>query len=496
MLPTVSPFSNEWITSVVFLLGIFGLIGLSELARVKLNWTPELSRKFVHVLVGLFALMSPFLFVSNGPPVALAIIFIVVNLVAIKSKKFEGMHATKRKSYGTVYFPLAYLILCLFWWERQITFQIALLLLTFADTAAAIVGEGVRKPESYRPWHDQKTIQGTIVMALTSALLTGLGTTLFRSLAGMEPLELQLLVPLSLFVAAMATIAEAVSDSGSDNLSIPIVTAVTYDLFFESVGNGSVAVLIMWILLSFIMAQGAFSLRVLTSDGALAAFVLGVFVFGIGGWKFMIPLAAFFVLSSLLSRIGKKSKKDQRQSFGKESERDMVQVYANGGIPLILTIWWLYNPSDIIYFAYLSSVVAATADTWATEIGFFSPYVPRDIVTFRKVASGASGGVTFLGSVGGLLGATVIAASAWFFIQDLKVLSLVIAVGFAANVFDSILGATVQASYTCGGCSKRVEVAHHCDEPATLISGSKFINNDTVNLFCTLSGGAIILLMG
>ena len=450
MLPTVSPFSNEWRTSVVFLLGIFGLIGLSELVRVKLNWTPELSRKFVHVLVGLFVLMSPFLFVSNGTPVVLAIIFIVVNLVAIKSKKFEGMHATKRISYGTAYFPLAYLILCLFWWERQITFQIALLLLTFADTAAAIVGEGVRNPESYHPWRDQKTIQGTIVMALTSALLTGLGTTLFRSLAGMEPLELQLLVPLSLFVAAMATIAEAVSDSGSDNLSIPIVAAVTYDLFFESVGNGSAAVLIMWIFLSFIMAQGAFSLRVLTSDGALAAFVLGVFVFGIGGWKFMIPLAVFFVLSSLLSRIGKKSKKGQRQSFGKGSERDMVQVYANGGIPLILTIWWLNNPSDIIYFAYLSSVVAATADTWATEIGFFSPYVPRDIVTFRKVDSGASGGVTFLGSVGGLLGATIIAVSAWFFIQDVKVLSLVVAVGFASNVFDSILGATVQASYTCG----------------------------------------------
>ena len=160
-------------------------------------------------------------------------------------------------------------------------------------------------------------------------------------------------MPLSLFVAAMATIAEAVSDSGSDNLSIPIVTAVTYDLFFESVGNGSAAVLIMWILFFFIMAQGAFSLRVLTSDGALAAFVLGVFVFGIGGWKFMIPLAVFFVLSSLLSKIGKKSKKDQRQSLGKGSQRDMVQVYANGLIPLILTILWLYNPSDIIYLSLI-----------------------------------------------------------------------------------------------------------------------------------------------
>ena len=86
MLPIISPFPNEWITFVVFLLGIFGLIGLSELARTKLNWTPEASRKFVHVLVGMIVLMSPFLFINNGPPVALAIIFIAVNLVAVNSE--------------------------------------------------------------------------------------------------------------------------------------------------------------------------------------------------------------------------------------------------------------------------------------------------------------------------------------------------------------------------------------------------------------------------
>jgi uncharacterized protein (TIGR00297 family) len=202
------------------------------------------------------------------------------------------------------------------------------------------------------------------------------------------------------------------------------------------------------------------------------------------------------VVSSLLSKIAKKSKEERRLSFGKGSQRDVVQVYANGGIPLLITIWWFYEPSDILYFSYLASVAAATADTWATEIGFFSRAKPRDSVTFRKLESGTSGGITLLGSAGALLGATAIAASAWFFIKDLEVITFVVVAGFTGSLFDSVLGATIQASYSCSGCNKRVEVAPHCNGEATLMSGSRFINNDTVNLFCTLAGGVIILLIG
>ncbi len=157
MLPVISPFSSDWITFSIFLTAIFGLIGLSEFARVRLAWPSEVSRKFVHILVGLFVLASPFLFSTNRPPVLLAIIFIAVNLLALRSAAFKGMHTTERKTYGTVYFPIAYLILCLFWWERPITFQVALLLLTFADTATALAGENSRNPEPFRLWQDPYT---------------------------------------------------------------------------------------------------------------------------------------------------------------------------------------------------------------------------------------------------------------------------------------------------------------------------------------------------
>ncbi len=365
-------------------------------------------------------------------------------------------------------------------------------MLVFADTAAALVGENSQNPETFQLWRDEKTAQGSLVMALTSALLTGLGTVIFRNLAGMDPLELQVLIPLCLFVAATSTISEAISNNGSDNLSVPIFTAITYDLYLSAAQNNEIMKLLIWILFSFAMSQVAYRLRALSTDGALGAFVLGVFVFGIGGWKFVLPMGIFFLGSSILSRVEKEGKGIRQLSIGKGSQRDVVQVYANGGVSMLLAAWWFYNPSEILYVAFLASVSAAAADTWATEIGFYSKKDPRNCVTFRRIEPGASGGVTLLGTVGALLGAGLIAFSGQVDISSFK---LVVAAGFTANCFDSVLGATVQAKYVCDGCNKKVEVAYHCDRKTALLSGNGLINNDAVNLLGTLIGGTIILMM-
>lgn len=495
MFPTFSPFENEWITFLVFLGVIFFLIGLSEAARSKLRWTVETSRRSVHIIVGVLVIFSPFLFVSKLPPITLAAIFIAVNIVTLRTKKFEAMHATNRVTYGTVYFPLAYLILCLFWWERPVVFEISLLLLTFADTAAAVAGERAKSPEFYTVWRDKKTIQGSVIMFIVSILLIGLGTRMFQGLVNVPPVDLKILLPLSLFVAALVTVAEATSSTGSDNLTVPLVAAVSYDLFYTTAQNGETVTLLLWILFSFVLAVGAVKLNTVSTNGALGAFIMGLFIFGIGSWQFMIPLVVFFVLSSLLSKVGKHRKKTARAVPVKGSRRDIVQVFSNGGIPMLLAIWWFYQPSEWLYAVYLASVAAATADTWETEIGFFSRWVPRNSVTFAKMEPGASGGVTLIGTAGGLLGSIAIAATAYPFLPNPSILKWVIAAGFAGSLIDSFLGASVQGLYRCNECNRMTEAASHCSEPATLARGTGYINNDVVNLLCTLSGGTIILLL-
>src|SRR5579871_3517061 len=87
----------------------------------------------------------------------------------------------------------------------------------------------------------------------------------------------------------------------------------------------------LWLaaLLAAGVAGGAWALRWLTRGGALAAFCVGVIVFGLGGSHAAVPLLAFFGSSSLLSKLHR-SRKAAADSAG-EDVRHAGQVWANGG---------------------------------------------------------------------------------------------------------------------------------------------------------------------
>ena len=70
-----------------------------------------------------------------------------------------------------------------------------------------------------------------------------------------------------------------------------------------------------------------------------------------------ILLYIFFILSSILSKIipGNTS------TISKGSKRDIIQVYANGGIALLLCIYsQFYENTTSIYLLFLSSIAAAS----------------------------------------------------------------------------------------------------------------------------------------
>ncbi|MEE9167687.1 MAG: DUF92 domain-containing protein [Candidatus Neomarinimicrobiota bacterium] len=495
-LSLISSFSNDWVSFIAFLGSISILIALSEFAVSKLNWKPETARKLVHMLVGFMTLLTPFIFSSNLPPIMLASIFIAFNLVTLRSGKLRGIHLKDHKTYGTVYFPVAYLLLCLFWWDRPVVFDISLSLLAVGDTLAAAVGKHLRSPRTFVLWEEKKTFQGSLVMFASSVLLVGMGTLILHDVLDLPSPQIRSIFQVSLLVGMMATIAEAVSKRGSDNLSIPLISAASYEMFMAASQNGELLIVFFWILISLALGLVALGLNTLSTSGMAGAFVIGVMVFGMGQWLFMIPMVGFFLSSSLLSKTGKRRKEFHRRSFGKGSKRDVVQVFANGGIPLILTVWWFYAPSDRLFAAYLASVAAATADTWATEIGLFSRRPPRHIISLRQMKPGTSGGVTLLGILSGLAGSTVISLFGLIFLHEISVFIAVGTAGFVASLIDSVLGATAQATYRCNACQRETELSTHCDIPALLVKGSRYINNDGVNLLCTLSGGGLILLLG
>ena len=92
-------------------INFFLLVGSAEVIRLKLKKSPEFSRKFVHIIVGLIISTTPYFFKSAIPVLVMATIFVLINYLTTKLNLLKGMHGTERITYGTTYFPLAFFIL-------------------------------------------------------------------------------------------------------------------------------------------------------------------------------------------------------------------------------------------------------------------------------------------------------------------------------------------------------------------------------------------------
>jgi uncharacterized protein (TIGR00297 family) len=244
-------------------------------------------------------------------------------------------------------------------------------------------------------------------------------------------------------------------------------------------------------ILAFFISFLSFRLKLLTKSGGIAVFILAVFLYGFGGWMWTVPMVTFFLMSSLISILGKNRKKESDLFFEKTSRRDFWQVAANGGLGGILVALYYFFQLELLYIFYVSSIAAVCADTWATEIGTFFRSKTYNILSFKIVEPGVSGGVSFYGFAGVFFGAFVISVSAlpWINLESFYFISLIILAGAFGSIIDSLLGATIQYQLKCVKCFKITEKKNHCGKTALPVRGKKWINNDMVNFSCGISGG-------
>jgi uncharacterized protein (TIGR00297 family) len=260
--------------------------------------------------------------------------------------------------------------------------------------------------------------------------------------------------------------------------------------------------LIFGFLLAIIVAYLAYRARSLDRSGAYAALVVGTVVFGLGGWQWAILLLTFFITSSALSRAFKNRKREANEKYAKGGQRDAGQAFGNGGIATLFTVLHFFFPEATwTWLGFAASLAAVNADTWATELGVLNPTPPRLITDLGKVVEkGTSGGVSPVGTLASLAGAGLIGLEAallspsgvnWAFF------ALVTVAGLLGALFDSLLGATVQAIYYCPACQKVTErnPTHSCGTRTTQIRGWTWLDNDWVNFACGAFGVMTIMVM-
>ena len=246
--------------------------------------------------------------------------------------------------------------------------------------------------------------------------------------------------------------------------------------------------IIFYLLGIAIICIGGYQIKSLTMSGSIAAFFVGCCVALGFGWRGLVLLGAFFVSSSLWSKFKKQKKEQLTEILEKGERRDWLQVVANGAVTSVASILFYATADGLWQIAFIISIAAANADTWASEIGVLSKRRPIHILTLKPAEKGTSGAVSFLGLLSSLGGSFIIIAisSVLLSVDSAAILVFMIAGGFLGSIIDTILGALVQVKYKCGKCGIITEKSVHCEENTAMIEGIGFINNDAVNLLSIL----------
>lgn len=242
----------------------------------------------------------------------------------------------------------------------------------------------------------------------------------------------------------------------------------------------------------------------LTRSGATVAFAFGIATLS-HSWGTGLFLIVWFAIASALSRVGAARKRARTAGMLEKGERrDGSQVLANGGVFCASAILLILadhvdmdRVRDSVTIAGVASLVAAGSDTWATELGTLAGTKPWSLRERRRVAVGASGAVTSVGTAAALAGAwllAVIAGSLSVVPHDAVV--IVAIAGFFGAFVDTVVGAWLQARRWCPACDVATEQhAHDCGTRTVLVAGSRALDNDAVNFICTSSGAALAMLL-
>lgn len=235
----------------------------------------------------------------------------------------------------------------------------------------------------------------------------------------------------------------------------------------------------------------AYQRKSIATSGLIALVLICTLFISLQAYVYLGVLFSMFASSSLLTKYKKAQKNDMEAVVLKNGPRDAFQAIANLGAAIISYILFSLSKDIAWVYAFLGSVAASNADSWASEIGGLSHSAPRMITTFKVARRGISGAITVLGTVGGIIGAVFISAWAWLLPKHNETPSWsLFAIATFSGVFgfilDSFLGALLQAKYKDQNGALTEQVQGN-----TLTHGLPWINNDMVNLLSSIMAAVL-----
>jgi uncharacterized protein (TIGR00297 family) len=427
----------------------------------------ESLRQWVHIGFGAVALLLPFL--TWYQAVILAAAAIVFNIRLLRKVAGERLHRPLELQQavpaGLVLYPTSILLMLLMLPARPDIVAAAWGILAVGDGAATLVGRrvgGVRWP-----WNRQKTVAGSIALALAGGAAGSFLCWWCRS-SIIPPPYPWFSVGAPIAAAMVAAAVETVPIRLDDNLSVPLSAAsvlwamaiVSEDLAVAALAALPGA-LVVALPANAIVAAAGYAARTVSVSGALVGAAIGTLIQVCAGWQGWVLLLTSFLCAAVTSRIGLQRKTLLGIAEERQGRRGAGNAIANTGVAAAAAILAVLSyGTEAGMIAMTAALVAGASDTVASEIGKAWGTRTWALMPPRSVRPGTPGAMSIEGTAAGLVGAAGLAGLA---------VALAIVPGWAA--LPIVIGATA------GALAESLLAAAF--EP------SGVLNNDALNLLNT-----------
>ena len=260
----------------------------------------ELVRKAAHISTGLISATFPWLFHSTWPVLTLCglallgmICLRAVPLLRSTVGRVTG--SVERRSWGEIYFPLAVGCVWILSHHNPVLYVIPILLLTFGDAAAALVGTGFGR-HKFRTTEGTKSLEGSFAFLVIGCVATL--ATLMLLAPDMDWVRAMLI---ALLLAGLLMAFEAIAWRGLDNLLVPVLAFALLQHYLKldlaELATRIVAFSIALALLVVLRGR-----RTLIGEGLVAVAIFLYGAWALGGWSWLAPPATVILIAPWLPR--------------------------------------------------------------------------------------------------------------------------------------------------------------------------------------------------
>lgn len=191
----------------------------------------EIIRKIVHIGTGNVILLAWWLNIPAFVGISASIVAAIITLLSYLFPILPGINSVGRQSLGTFFYSVSIgILVAWFWYLNQPQYAaIGILIMAWGDGLAALIGQRFGK-HKYKIFGAQKSWEGSFTVTVVSYLICSL------ILLGTQGNNWQSWVT-SLAVAILATVLEAFSLLGIDNLTVPLGSATLAFILTQLLSN-------------------------------------------------------------------------------------------------------------------------------------------------------------------------------------------------------------------------------------------------------------------